>query len=326
MRLSSAMRIFVLMLLTSSTVGAGVRLQSGAAVKQARASSVPFLDSMRLAAIDLGPVAPATPLSTVLILNNLNAAREAADLAALYTPGSPRFGHYLSAARLTASYGPSSAAVDQVRAVLHDLGMNADWHPGNDWLIATGSARTFGAAFKVDTRWYRSPRGSRFYAADQAPALPAALRPYVTSVSRVSSYFEPSRFVVPTGGLAPTDLLGAYDIAPLRNLGLDGAGQTVVFFESDGFAQSDLDTFTSKFGLPPMQPVIKAGLTLAAGAETEMDLEVVHEIAPAAKLVIYNFDFAGAIKKATSGDQFLRMQLDLQNQMVNENPGAVISQ
>ena len=326
MRPSLAMRVLSLLLIAPSAVGAALHLQSGAPSNQARASALPYLETMRLAAVDLGSVTPATPLSTVLTLANPHAAREAADLAALYTPSSPRFGHYLTAAALAARYGPVPATVDKVRAALHRLGMSADWHPGNDWLIASGSARAFAAAFKVKVRWYRSPRGSRFYAADRAPALPAALRPAVISVGQISSYFEPSRFTIPPGGLAPTDLLGAYDITPLRNLGLDGAGQTVVFFESDGFAQSDLDTFTAKLGLPAMQPVIKAGPALAAGAETEMDLEVVHEIAPAAKLVIYNFDFQAAAKKATSNAQFLQMQLDLQNQMVNENPGTVISQ
>src|SRR6185437_11320489 len=257
MRPSVVLRVLSLLVIVPSVAGVSLRFQAGAPLNQARASAMPYLETMRLAAVDLGPAPPATPLSTVLTLANPRAEREAADLTAIYTPSSPRFGHYLTAAEVAARYGPAPALVSQVGAVLRRLGMSADWHRGNDWLIASGSARAFAAAFKVKVRWYRSPRGSRFYAADRAPVLPAALRPYVTSVGQISSYFEPSRFTIPPGGLAPTDLLGAYDITPLRNLGLDGAGQTVVFFESDGFAQSDLDTFTTKLGLPPMQPVIK---------------------------------------------------------------------
>ena len=46
---------------------------------------------------------------------------------------------------------------------------------------------------------------------------------------------------VPLGGLTPTDLLAAYDITPLRKVGLDGTGMTIVFYEIDGFKQADLD-------------------------------------------------------------------------------------
>ena len=35
------------------------------------------------------------------------------------------------------------------------------------------------------------------------------------------------------GGLGPVDLLAAYDIQKLRDQGIDGRGQTVVFWEID---------------------------------------------------------------------------------------------
>ncbi len=94
----------------------------------------------------------------------------------------------------------------------------------------------------------------------------------MASTGRFTSYYEPSIDAVPSGGLAPADLLAAYDIKPLRDLGLDGTGQTVAFYEFDGFAQSDLNTFTAKYGLPAMNPIIKAGPALPPGGETTMDL------------------------------------------------------
>jgi len=261
-------------------------------------------------------------LSLLLVLRDPTAARQTADLTALYTPRSPRFGHYLSAAAVAARYGPSPDVVARVRRVLQGYGLHGAWQQGNNWLSVSGTAARFAAAFGVRTRWYRSPHGVRYYASARDPLLPARLRPDVTESGHLSSYAEPQQYAVPTGGLAPTDLLAAYDATPLRTMGLDGSGQTIVFFELDGFAQSDLDTFTGKYGLPPMHPQIKAGPTLPPGGETTMDLEVSHEIAPGAKLVIYNVD----LSTAKSNAQALQIFLDLQTKMVTDNPGAVISQ
>jgi kumamolisin len=315
-----------LALAATLTLGAVPRLPLHAARTAAPRPAAPYLGALHLAATDLGPVAPGTPLSLVLVVRDPTAARQAADLTALYAPRSPRFGHYLTARELAARYGPAPATMARVRAALARLGLGMNWQRGNTWLLATGPARRVEAAFRVRARWYRAPSGSRFYAGDRAPTLPAALRPYVAAVGQLSSYFQLSRRAAPVPGLAPADLLRAYDITPLRRLGLDGAGQTVALYEVDGFAQRDLDTFSARLGLPPLRPVIVAGPRLAAGPETEMDLEVVHAIAPRARLVLYNFDVQAAARQAGSDNtKFVDLDLALQSRMVRENAGGVIS-
>jgi len=325
----------VLVTATIALGASGTMTSRPAPVPAASAPAAPrpaqgFFGTLLGESTDLGPVAVRQELSLLLVLRDPGAAQQAADLTAMYTPRSPHFGHYLDARALAARYGPTPAVVARVRHALARYGLRVTWRRGNDWLLVGGAAHGFSAAFGVRARWYRSPHGTRYYASAQDPSLPASLRPLVTEVSHLSSFYEPQRYAVPhtvpPGGLAPTDLLAAYDIAPLRKLGLDGAGQTVVFFELDGFVQADFDTFTQKFGLPPMSPVIKAGPTLAPGRETQMDLEVVHEIAPAAKLVLYNIDLQATAQAATSEAQVLQAELDLQNRMVTDNPGAVISQ
>jgi len=49
---------------------------------------------------------------------------------------------------------------------------------------------------------------------------------------------------VGSGGLNPSGLLQAYDADPLRALGYNGAGETVVAFEIDNYVTSDLNTFS----------------------------------------------------------------------------------
>jgi kumamolisin len=272
-------------------------------------------------------VSPNTTLSLVLELRDPAAAKEASDIAAIYTPGSKTYGHYLTAAEVAARYGPSPGEIAKLRSLLTALGLTPDWTAGNAWMTIEGPASRVEKIFGVTARWYRSPRGVKYYAAAQTPVLPGSLRPYVTAVGRLNSDFEPSNDAVPQGGLAPADLLASYDITPLRNAGIDGTGETVVFFESDGFAQADLDAFTNKYNLPPLQPVVKAGPTFPSpGGETEMDLEVVHEIAPGAKLLIYNFDSAAAAKSAKSDADYLNAELQLQTQMINESKGDILSQ
>ena len=125
---------------------------------------------------------------------------------------------------------------------------------------------------------------------------------------------------VPAGGMAPDDLIKAYDIRPLRDLGLDGTGETVVVtIPRGGYRQANLDTFTSKYGLPPIEldPVPRLGdpLTTPVGSgELEMDLEVIHAIAPGARLVVYNL---------TAPTTDMSEMLD---PVIRDNPNSIISQ
>ena len=74
-----------------------------------------------------------------------------------------------------------------------------------------------------------------------------------------------------------------------------GQGETIVFFEVDGYSQRDLSTYAATFGLPAFaDPLPHIGpLDLKPEGESEMDLEVAHSIAPGAKLVYVNLDAFG---------------------------------
>src|SRR6185503_14925117 len=93
---------------------------------------------------------------------------------------------------------------------------------------------------------------------------------------------------VPRGGLGPKALLEAYNAAPLSASGFTGKGTTIVFFEFSGFDQEDLDTFSETSRLPRFTPVMVGDQFPGSGAETVMDLEVAHAIAPDAQKVVVN--------------------------------------
>jgi kumamolisin len=74
----------------------------------------------------------------------------------------------------------------------------------------------------------------------------------------------------------------------LADAGYTGQGQTVVVFAFDGFDQRDLDMFADTMQLPRFTPEVIGGPLGEVHGEAVMDLEVVHAIAPAARVVVVN--------------------------------------
>lgn len=264
---------------------------------------------------DLGPVATGRILQLVLDLSDPTRRQRADRLRAAHTPGSPDFGRSLTPLEYDQALGPSPAVVAGVRSALAGAGLQSAWQPGNPFLTVEGPAAAIDQEFRTRTHDYVARSGRHFYASAQDPVIPAPLQPAVTGASHLTDYGRARTQNVPPGGLAPGDLASAYDFKPLRDLGLDGGGETVVFMEIDGFDQADLDGFSARFNLPPLRPAVKAGPTnLKPQGETTMDLEVVHAIVPQANLVLYN-------QKPTTNAQWLNAT----SAMVDANPGAVIS-
>jgi len=216
-------------------------------------------------------------------------------------------GPYASLLATSTNLGPSSATDAQLTVTLPAAqrpgvlirwaapqGLAVRWQAGQDWAIVTGSADNIAAAFDVPVRDFRGRQGQLFYASPLQPALPSALRGDVTAVGRILSYL-PHRMAhpvlprdVPRPGLNPMDLLTAYNAKPLAEAGYKGQNQTVVIFGFDGFNQSDLDMFADTMQLPRFTPEVVGGPLGPAHAETVMDLEVVHAIAPDARVVVVN--------------------------------------
>src|SRR5713226_8808173 len=97
----------------------------------------------------------------------------------------------------------------------------------------------------------------------------------------------------------PYDLRVAYDVQSLIQRGFTGKGQTIVDIVSYGSPtlQQDMNVFDKQFGLPPvnikvMSPIGTVPLNpppkdLAGWeGETELDVQVIHAIAPDARIVV----------------------------------------
>ncbi|MGH7764905.1 MAG: S53 family peptidase [Candidatus Dormibacteraceae bacterium] len=215
--------------------------------------------------------------------------RQPAKLAALIATG-----HTVTSAAYAAEFGPDTTAVERAVSGLENVGFRVSWQPGSGIIGADGPAPAAAALLDVGIESYRLGDGSIFYATLDQPRLPPQLAAVASSVSGLDDYRHVRSFAVRPGGLNPTDVIAFYDLKPMRDARLDGSGETIMLPEIDDLPNlSDLNKFATEFGLPPFGPLLTIkrdptwGTPQKPGGETVLDLEIIHEIAPAAKLVIY---------------------------------------
>jgi kumamolisin len=210
---------------------------------------------------------------------------------------------------------------------VRQAGIRTSSHRGDVTVELDGTARAVERLFGVHLFRYAAPNGFLFYAADGDPVLPPALRRAVVGVAGLDDFGRLETQAITPGGVTPADILSFYDIAPLRKAGLSGAGETVVFPElaspkDNERLRSDLEQFAKTFDLPPFDVTIRTDPAWHAPAksnldglgEADLDLEIVHAIAPGAKLVVY--EAGSAMANLAS----------MQTAIAREHPKAIVSE
>jgi len=290
---------------------------SSSASLPAKASATPALPAPTLAAAihsaaRLGPSDAATTVSLSFGLKVRNQERLAALIAS---------GQTVTPSAYAAEFGADPAQVQSAVADLERSGFSASWRPGSTLIAADGPAPQVSALLNVDIESYRLPNGTVFYATLDQPRIPAALADVTANVSGLDNYRRARSFAVRRGGLTPTDILTFYNLQPLHQAGVDGTGQTIVLPEIDDLPNlNDLNKFATEFSLPAFDSLLTIKRDPSWGApekpqgETVLDLEIIHEVAPNAKLVIYlsAADFG-------HGDRAF-------DQMVTDHLGSIISE
>ncbi len=260
----------------------------------------------------LGPAGAGTQVYLSLDLK----VRQPERLASLLVQGKT-----VTPAVYTAEFGPDPALVQRAVAALDHGGFRATWRPGSGLIAADGPAPAAASLLGIDIENYRLADGTSFYASLDQPRLPPPLASVVTSVTGLDNYRHARTYAVRGGGLTPTDVAAFYNLKPLRDKGLDGTGETIVLPEIDDLSNlNDLNKFATKFGLPAFDPLVTIkrdptwGVPEKPQGETVLDLEIIHEVAPNAKIVIYisAADFS-------HGDRAF-------DQMVTDHLGSTISE
>ena len=289
--------------------------------------TVGAVPSLSAGATSLGTLAAATPLALTVVLAPRDPSGLAALAAAVSTPGSPQYHHYLSVAEFAARFGAPTAQVDAVRAALRSDGLT----PGNvapDGLsiAVSGSAARASQAFNVSLHRYRQRDGRQVYANSAAPRVPAALGGVVQDVlglddlsaaapadlrrdtSKPAAHAA-SAPLFGSGGVSPcmaatndtgaagpytiNEVAGAYGMDGLYASGDFGAGVTVALYELEGYTTSDVAQFQSCFGTSATVtafPVDGGPLSPSGsnpGLETVLDIDNVIGTAPSSTVDVY---------------------------------------
>ncbi|MEU9130053.1 protease pro-enzyme activation domain-containing protein [Kitasatospora sp. NPDC048540] len=276
-----------------------------------------------------GDVPAAQQLSVSVSLKLRNTAGLDRFLAAVATPGTPEYGHYLTPEQFTAAYGPTQADVEQVRAFLTSQGLSVSSVSANRQVVnAQGTADQLAKAFGTHESSYTDPTqgGRTFFANDSAASVPAALAGVVDGVLGLNNHtVRKAQLAKPNGstpkaapsGFGPAQYDGAYN---LGKVGADGTGVTVALWEFDGYQSSNLTTYDGQYGLsgPAVSTVSVDGASYDSKpgegqGEVELDSEIVRGVAPKATQLVY---------EAPNSDQG---EIDMAAKIVADNRASVIS-
>ncbi|HEX3877083.1 MAG TPA: protease pro-enzyme activation domain-containing protein [Bryobacteraceae bacterium] len=204
----------------------------------------------------------------------------------LHNPTSPNFRHWLKPEEYAARFGLSAS--DYSRAaewlVTHGFGLGPAAR-GRAWVSFRGTAGQVKAAFGSEVHRY-NVNGRTHYSIANDPHVPEALAAVVSSIAGLDDFIgEPDSRSVPkqtsaTGAhtLAPDDIAAIYDLNPLYQAGIDGSGRNLVVVGQSQPNLTDVNTFRSKYGLPPINltPMLVPGATDpgTTGSLSESDLDL----------------------------------------------------
>jgi subtilase family serine protease len=134
----------------------------------------------------------------------------------------------------------------------------------------------------------------------------------------------------------PSQIQAAYNVQPLFDSGITGAGQTIVLVDSFGSPtiKADLATFDAEFNLPappsfkiiqPAGPVPAfdptSGTAIGWAVETSLDVQWAHAMAPGASILLVETPVA-----ETEGTVGFPQIVEAENYVINHHLGQVISQ
>jgi kumamolisin len=220
-------------------------------------------------------------------------------IAKVSDPHSSSYGHYLSKAGFAARFGRTDAEVKQLKEYLRGQGLTVGKvHSGNLLVDATGTAAQLQKAFGTRlSTWKDKASGRSFYANDSAPTLPSGIASLVSDVAglnnRVQLHHQATPHTVaprngPGGGYTPAQLKGGYNVSGTYT----GSGQKIALLEFDGFQQANITKYDTNYSLGSPTPTVSkvdggSGALGDGQVEVELDIEVLHAIAPKANVTVF---------------------------------------
>jgi subtilase family serine protease len=281
----------------------------------------------------LGRTNPRAMIDFSLVLRLPGQPRLNRFLAELYDPASADYHHFIDANTFGRRFGLDRKALRRLTGELAKDGLHVvAGYPQRTALDVRAPAAVVERLLGVrvlDERATGDGAGNRrVHILAGNPIVPRELRDEVSGVAGVRGGAEQRADDVPAGGLTPADARIAYDINPLYSQHISGAGEKVAIVSFAGYAQDDLDRFDQHFGLPPLAPraiPVDGGTTdhdPGDESEVELDMEIIHEIAPQAQILDYHAPSTDAAGADAFGAIIDRIVADGQARIVSDSWGS----
>lgn len=287
------------------------------------ASPLPF--TYDAAAVDNGAAAADTMVDVAISLKLVNRPQLERFIASTVDRSSPNFRKFLTPQQFAARFGQSDASVTRVRAFLKAHGISVTKVFSNNLvLMARGSnaqlASLFGSPihnFSENGQAYQRPLNRLVMPAAISDvvagvagldtkakfrphhrSVPLALQPRSLDAGRGVVALARPAATMPTPGVpqqyTAADLATLYNITPLYNRGLTGAGKTLGIMTFAKFNASDAGAYWGAIGLSSSTSRISVvntvpGSTISNNGadETTLDVEQSGGIAPGANVIVY---------------------------------------
>jgi pseudomonalisin len=252
---------------------------------------------------DLGEVEDSLPLSHLTVVLKRSPGQQQAFeefLRQQQDPGSPKFHHWLTPVEVGEQFGASAQDIEAVTSWLQEQGLRVDGVANSRVrIVFSGPAASVGAAFASRLHTYLVDGESRISPAG-VPQIPAALSAVVQAVHGLQSMHERSdqrsgveqvrtfpgdrtKGTSCTGGVCthfiwPNDFAAIYDVNPVFQQGINGAGQTIAIIGRANVYLPDIENFQARSGLAVKDPVtiippggIDPGPAVSSGGTTPGD-------------------------------------------------------
>ncbi len=201
-------------------------------------------------------------------------------VAQMHTPGSPNYHQWLTPEQFGAQFGSSDQDIATIESWLGSHGFAVSRvNPGKATLEFSGSVAQLRDAFHTQIHKY-AVDGETHYANANDPQIPAALAPVIGGFASLNN-FHPKSYVKKLGQaslnpathqvtpswtwgtssgedfvLAPGDFAIQYDLQPLYNANVNGAGQTIAIINDSNINVDLVNQFRTLFSLPANPPQV----------------------------------------------------------------------
>ena len=192
-------------------------------------------------------------------------------LAEQQNNSSEKYHKWLTSEEYAQEFGLSPGDIDKVAAWLERQGFRVEYRANDrDFIAFSGTAEQVRNTFRTEIHRY-TIRGESHYVNATTPSVPEALSEMVLSLQGLTDvHLQPRVIRSKTAvtlhpnesagdgaeSLAPDDIATIYNIAPLYQQGINGAGQSIAVLGGSSINLNDFRAFRSRYNLPPADPQI----------------------------------------------------------------------